>query len=103
MKTTTTTAGKTAAIALRLLPLAAAALLSNCASFAHPLANHDLDGDGQISDAEYRQSNVRYNMASRQRVDEYSRARLMTAHAHNAADFMQGANRTVNLLQNFGR
>lgn len=79
-----------------------ACAISSCASFEHPLARHDMDGDGAISDPEYRQNHMQYNMASRQRDDEYSRARLMTAHASNAGDFIGQADRITHLLGNFG-
>lgn len=81
---------------------AAAASISSCASFEHPLARHDMDGDRAISHAEYQQNHMQYNLASRQRADEYSRARLMTAHVSNAGDLVGQADRVVNLLGNFG-
>ncbi len=81
----------------------AAGLLANCAATSHPLARHDLDGDGQISDAEYRQANVRYNLASRERVDEGLRARSVTRHVFNVRDALAGASDAVRILDNFGR
>lgn len=75
---------------------------SSCASFEHPLARHDMDGDRAISHAEYQQNHMQYNLASRQRADEYSRARLMTAHVSNAGDLVYQADRVVNLLGNLG-
>lgn len=81
---------------------AIAAAMSSCASFEHPLARHDMDGDGAISDSEYRQNHMQYNMAGRQRHDEYSRARLMTAHASNAGDFIGQADRITRMIGNFG-
>lgn len=90
---------KTVKIAL----LAAAAFgFNSCASFEHPLARHDMDGDRAISHAEYQQNHMQYNLASRQRADEYSRARLMTAHVSNAGDMIGQADRVVDLLGSFG-
>lgn len=79
-----------------------AGVLSNCAATNHPLARHDLDGDGAISDAEYRQSNAQYNMASRERVDEALRARSVTRHVWNARDLLAGASDAARILDNFG-
>lgn len=94
---------KTNATTTRFLILAAAACgFSSCASFEHPLARHDMDGDRAISHAEYQQNHMQYNLASRQRADEYSRARLITEHVSNVGDMIGQADRVVNLLGNFG-
>lgn len=77
--------------------------LSNCAATNHPLARHDLDGNGVISDAEYRQSNAQYNLASRERVDEALRARSVTRHVWNARDLLAGASDAARIIDNFGR
>lgn len=76
--------------------------LVNCASVEHPLTRHDMNGDGVISPSEYQQQDTQYNLASRQRDDEYSRARLLTAHMENAGNFLDQTNRVVNILGNFG-
>lgn len=89
-------------VIIRSSMLAAAACgFVSCASFEHPLARHDMDGDGAISHSEYQQNHMQYNMASRQRADEYSRARLMTAHAGNANDFISEARQAAYQLRNF--
>lgn len=85
------------------LILAAAGAFSSCAAVDHPLARHDMDGDGYISDSEFRQNRMQYNLAANQRQDEYSRARLATAHMENAGDFVGQADRLVSLVGNFGR
>ena len=77
--------------------------LVSCASFEHPLTRHDLDGDGALSHSEYQQNNMQYNIAGRQREDEYGRARLLTDHIFNAGDMIAGVNRGFGLLRNFGR
>ncbi|MCX6880066.1 MAG: hypothetical protein NTW21_40625 [Verrucomicrobia bacterium] len=69
---------------LALLAIAACGLVS-CATVEHPLTRHDMDGDGAISHSEYQQQHLQYNLASRQRADEYSRARLATALARPTA------------------
>ncbi|MCX6879252.1 MAG: hypothetical protein NTW21_36430 [Verrucomicrobia bacterium] len=99
----TTTMHPTAIIAksASLLAIPACGLVS-CASFEHPLTRHDMDGDGAISHSEYQQHNMQYNLASRQRADEYSRARLLTEHAANANGFVYQANRLVNQARYFG-
>jgi hypothetical protein len=102
MKANTTNHTSLAAILRRFALLAIpACALASCASVQHPLTRHDMDGDGAISDSEYRQNHMQYNMASRQRADEYSRARLVTAHAENAGDFLGQAHRVANLLGGF--
>lgn len=78
-----------------------AAGLVSCATVEHPLTRHDIDGDGVISHAEYQQNNMQYNIASRQRADEYSRARLATAHMDNIGDFIGEARQATYLLRNF--
>jgi len=78
-------------------------LLGNCASVTQPVVKHDLDGDGLLSDGEYRQANAGYNLGMRDRVDEYGRARLVTAHVVNARDALAGASDAANILQNFAR
>lgn len=75
--------------------------LVSCATVEHPLARHDMDGDGAISDSEYRQNHMQYNMAGRQRVDEYNRARLATAHMDNIGDFIGEASQATYMLRNF--
>jgi hypothetical protein len=85
-----------------LLALAASGLCS-CATFDHPLARHDLDRSGTLSHAEYQQANMGYNVAHRQRVDEYQRASLVTGHLNNANNFLGQAHRSIGLLQGFGR
>ncbi|MCX6878950.1 MAG: hypothetical protein NTW21_34840 [Verrucomicrobia bacterium] len=69
---------------LALLAIAACGLVS-CATVEHPLTRHDMDGDGAISHSEYQQQHLQYNLASRQRADEYSRARLATACSSTSA------------------
>jgi len=106
MKTNTTTNATnttTLGTSLRRLALLAipACALASCASVEHPLTRHDMDGDGAISHAEYQQNHMQYNMAARQRADEYNRARLVTAHADNAADLLNQAHRIGNLLNAF--
>lgn len=86
-----------------LLPALAASTLSNCASFNHPLARHDMDGDGAISDSEYRQANIQYDLANHERADELSRTTLLTAQANNAGNFLAGANQAIYQLKNFGQ
>lgn len=89
---------------LRTAALCAAAFsLVSCSSFEHPLTRHDIDGDGVISHSEYQQNHMQYNMASRQRCDEYARARQIYAHVDNVGDILGGANRIVRTLQYFGR
>ena len=44
---------------------------------------------------------MQYNMASRQRADEYSRARLVTAHMDNVGDFIGEASQATYMLRNF--
>jgi len=75
----------------------------SCATVEHPLTRHDMDGDGAISDSEYRQNHMQYNMADRQRADEYSRARLATAHMDNVGDFIGEASQATYLLRSFGQ
>jgi hypothetical protein len=74
---------------------------ASCATVDHPLTRHDMDGDGVISHSEYQQNHMQYNMASRQRADEYSRARLATAHMDNVGDFIGEARDATYLLRNF--
>ena len=81
----------------------AAANMVSCSSFEHPLTRHDIDGDGVISHSEYQQNHMQYNMASRQRFDEYGRARQIYAHVDNIGDILGGANRIVHTLKYFGR
>lgn len=73
----------------------------SCATVEHPLARHDMDGDGAISHSEYQQNHMQYTMASRQRTDEYNRARLATAHLGNANDFIGQARYATYQLRNF--
>lgn len=73
----------------------------SCATVEHPLARHDMDGDGAISHSEYQQNHMQYNMARRQRIDEYNRARLATAHMDNIGDFIGEARQATNMLRNF--
>ena len=80
---------------------AAACGFVSCASVEHPLTRHDMDGDGAISHAEYQQNHMQYDMASRQRSDEYSRARLATAHMDNVGDFIGEASQATYMLRNF--
>ena len=89
---------------IRLLTLLAIPVcgLVSCASFEHPLARHDMDWDGAISYPEYQQSNMQYDMAYRQRADEYGRARLVTEHVANANEIVYQADRMVNQLRYFG-
>ena len=96
MKTTINT------IVTRLSLVIVAGGFVSCATVEHQLARHDMDGDGAISHSEYQQNHMQYNMASRQRADEYSRARLATAHVANVGDFVGQADRVVGLLGNFG-
>lgn len=97
MKTNTVTLLHTAILA------AAACGFSSCASFEHPLARHDMDGDRVISKAEFQQQHMQYNLAGVQRADEYSRARLVTAHVENATDLIGHASHAKYLLANFGQ
>lgn len=90
-----------AAATLALMVLAGT--FSNCAATSHPLTRHDYDGDGAISDGEYRQANAQYNLSSRERVDEAQRARSVTRHVWNARDLIAGASDAVRILDNFGR
>lgn len=76
--------------------------LSNCASTNHALTNHDMDGDGAISHAEYQQGHARYNMSMRERVDENARVRLVVNHMDSVGDFIGEASQATNLLRNFG-
>jgi hypothetical protein len=87
----------------RLALLAVAGGFSSCASVQHPLARHDMDGDGAISDSEYRQNGMQYSLAGVQRQDEYQRGRLATAHMSNAADFIGQLDRGLTSLGNLGR
>lgn len=75
--------------------------LVSCATVEHPLTRHDMDGDGAISHSEYQQNHMQYNMARTQRADEYSRARLATAHMDNVGDFISEARDATHLLRNF--
>lgn len=91
---------KTATLAL----IAGVAMtLSNCASTNHALTNHDMDGDGAISHAEYQQGHARYNMSMRERVDENARVRLAVGHVYSVRDAINGASQATNLLKNFGQ
>ena len=74
----------------------------SCATVEHPLTRHDMDGDGAISHSEYQQNHMQYNMARAQRSDEYSRARLATAHMDNIGDFVGEASQATYMLRNFG-
>jgi hypothetical protein len=94
MKTTTT-------IVSRLLLVILAGGLVSCATIEHPLTRHDMDGSGTISHGEYQQNHMQYNLASRQRADEYNRARLATAHVGNANDFISQARQATYQLRNF--
>lgn len=82
---------------------AASFAMISCSSFEHPLTRHDIDGDGLISHSEYQQNHMQYNMAGRQRHDEYARARQIYAHVNNTADIIGGANRVFQNLKYFGR
>ena len=94
MKTTTTVSR----LALSIL----AGGFVSCATVEHPLTRHDMDGDGAISHSEYQQNHMQYDMARTQRADEYSRARLATAHMDNIGDFIGEASQATNMLRNFG-
>jgi hypothetical protein len=90
--------------ALRTVALCAATLsMVSCSSFEHPLTRHDIDGDGFISHSEYQQNHMQYDMADRQRCDEYARARQINSHVDNVGDILSGADRIVRNFQNFGR
>jgi hypothetical protein len=54
-----------------------------------------------ISNSEHQQNHLQDNMASRQRADEYNRARLATAHIDNANDFISEARRATYQLRYF--
>lgn len=86
-----------------LLPSCAAAFLTSCATFDHPLARHDMDGDGALSHSEYQQNSMQYNMARRQRVDEYDRARQIYRHVANANDILGGTGSIMRNLRYFGQ
>lgn len=86
----------------RLLPTFAALGFASCAFDNNPLARHDMDGDGAISHSEYQQNHMQYNMASRQRADQYNRARLATNHMGNAGDFIGDSNRVMKALEDSG-
>lgn len=75
--------------------------ISSCASFEHPLARHDMDGDRVISDPEYRQNRMQYSLGSIQRHDEISRARHVTDHMANVGDFISEARDATYLIRNF--
>ena len=95
MKTTINT------IVTRLSIAILASAFVSCATVDHPLTRHDMDGSGTISHSEYQQNHMQYNLASRQRADEYSRARLATAHLGNANDFISQARYATYQLKNF--
>jgi hypothetical protein len=46
---------------------------------------------------------MQYNMANRQRWDEIDRARQVTRHIGNFGDMVSGVNRSLSLLNSFGR
>jgi len=101
MKTNTIISNIHRTTALTLIAGAAMAL-SNCASTNHALTNHDMDGDGVISHAEYQQGHARYNMSMRERVDENARVRLAVNHMDSIGDFIGEASQATNMLKNFG-
>ena len=96
MKTTITTT-----IVSRLLLSILASGFVSCATVEHPLTRHDMDGSGTITHGEYQQNHMQYNLARRQRNDEYNRARLATAHMDNVGDFIGEARQATYLLRNF--
>ena len=97
-----TNASRTLFLRLALLSCAASCLAS-CSTFESPLTRHDMDGDRMISHSEYQQNNMQYNLAGRQRADEYDRARQISRHIANANDILGGINGGIGLLRNFGR
>jgi hypothetical protein len=90
-------------LARPILAVSTAAMMASCSSFEHPVTRHDMDGDGLISHGEYQQNHMQYNMANRQRWDEIDRARQVTRHIGNFGDMVSGVNRSLSLLNSFGR
>ena len=77
------------------------ALLSSCASFQNAQAVSDYDGDGIISDAEYKQFHMQKNVEDRNVYSERAKRANVRDTFRDVRDITGNARSIKNILNNF--